>query len=281
MREKKISIIGLPESGKTTFLAALWAYIQSEEDECLLQLDGYTKQYPHLNDIQDRWEMAERVIRTAAQSKKEAVINLKNTLNDDRFNLIIPDLSGEEFETQIANRKASKYYLSICNDADGFLVFISANTKNNDITHHDIGNGLIEGRAEGEVQEWEYKSIPYQVRLIEVLQFIINPPFKYGQRKISLIVSAWDTVRHNSDNPELWVSKEHPMLYQFLSSNVSLFKVRYYGVSAQGGDIDIPEIKERLLENFNSTSRIICQDINTKTNNITLPIMWVMSNESI
>lgn len=280
MSDKKISIIGLPNSGKTTFLAAFWSYIQSDEKECELKLDGYTKQYPHLNELQHKWEMAETVNRTAAQSKQEAIINLINVKNGKKFNLIIPDLSGEEFETQISTRKVSKYYLDICNEALGFLVFVSANKLNDDITHHDLGESIGGLAKNDKINSWEHKSIPYQVRLIEVLQFILNPPFENKKLKISLIISAWDTATHNTENPEEWIRKEFPMLHQFLNSNKRNFDTIFFGISAQGGDISIPETRDTLLSNFKSSERIVCQNSTGKTNNITLPILWIMSNEN-
>lgn len=280
MSDKKISMIGLPDSGKTTFIAAFWSYIQSDELECELKLDGYTKQYPHLNELQKKWEMAERVNRTAVQSQQESVINLINSSDRSKFNLIIPDLSGEEFEAQVSTRKVSKYYLEICNDAHGFLVFVSANKINDDITHHDIGISLKGHTNFEEVIPWDHKSIPYQVRLIEALQLILNPPFQNKEVKISLVVSAWDIVADNISGPEEWVRKEFPMLYQFIISNSEKLHAKFFGISAQGGDISSPEARSALLSKFKSSSRIICQDDVTKTNNITLPILWILSNEN-
>ena len=60
MSERAVVIIGLPESGKTTFLAALWHLITERDVETVLQFHtlraGTTA---HLNEIAARWRDGE------------------------------------------------------------------------------------------------------------------------------------------------------------------------------------------------------------------------------
>ena len=58
-------IIGLPASGKTTFLAALWHVIEADETECRLKLNRYEGDLKYLNAIAQAWRTFNKVPRTS------------------------------------------------------------------------------------------------------------------------------------------------------------------------------------------------------------------------
>ena len=56
------------------------------------------------------------------------------------------------------------------------------------------------------------------------------------------------------------------MLWQYLFSNNYFFYCEFCGISSQGGDVTIPEVKEKLLNYENAIERIIVVDENNKWN---------------
>src|SRR5437660_6881619 len=112
-------IIGLPESGKTTFLAALWNVVTSREVDGslrLVKLDGDRK---HLNKIRKAWLEYRKVGRTVPTT--EEVVSMKLGLpRDDRLvELVFPDMSGESFRQQWVDRKWTKEYDELVSEASG------------------------------------------------------------------------------------------------------------------------------------------------------------------
>lgn len=276
MSEKKVSFIGLPSSGKTTFLAALWYYINSQENECDLTLDGYKKNYQHLNSIQEQWVEGNPVNRTPLDSNQSAILNLKSNSSGEQFILSIPDLSGEEFEQQIANSKLRKEVFESINDSCGLMLFISANKSDRDIYFHEIDNLPYLSTDNAELSSWDYHLIPTQVKLVQLLQSIICFPFTKKYHKLAIMISAWDIALKRGVSPEKWLEQEYPMLHQFLNSNTDVFSSKIYGVSAQGGDLNDSSVKEKLISMFEASERIICADNTSCSNDITQPLAWII-----
>lgn len=279
MKEKNISFIGLPASGKTTFLAALWHLIQSEEIECTLKLDGYIDDYPYLNSIHSQWIDGNPVKRTSLDSEQTVEVTLKTISSDDNFKLLIPDLSGEEFEAQLAKKRIKKNTYDIINRSQGVLLFLSANKTDSDIYLTDMQGIQNSKSLNPGITNWDYHLIPMQVKLVELLQTIISKPFTNSTYKIALIISAWDVVKERSISPTAWVEQECPLLHQFLQSNSDVFSTRIYGVSAQGGDLNDAQQKKVLTSMYEASKRIICcSDLNT-SNDITIPLTWIIQSD--
>ena len=66
--------------------------------------------------------------------------------------------------------------------------------------------------------EWKLEEAPCQVKLVDILQFVnlrknISKPFP-----ISIVISAWDCVQDQGLEPDEWLSKHLPLLWQYLKS---------------------------------------------------------------
>src|SRR5437016_344361 len=88
-------LVGLPDTGKTTFLAALWHVLESGETASALTLRASPSDSTYLNEIRQSWERAEPVRRTPAASIEDIVLQLQ--LADRELDLAVPDLSGENY----------------------------------------------------------------------------------------------------------------------------------------------------------------------------------------
>ena len=60
----QVFLIGLPEAGKTTFLAALYHVVESGEIQSSLRLEQRHGDYRHLNTVRDQWADANPLERT-------------------------------------------------------------------------------------------------------------------------------------------------------------------------------------------------------------------------
>jgi len=274
------TIIGLPSSGKTTFLAALWHLLDAGEVSSKFVLDKLEGDRSHLNTITEAWRKCEEVPRTSMAAETTVSIHVKETISGKTSILNFPDLSGESFELQLSSRLCTPDFIDGLGGSGGILLFITANRSSDGITIADIAPLIPHGELEGQSEDhrdWEPEVVPVQVRLVELLQFLQQLPFQRRIRRISVIVSAWDVIESPDVNPLLWLEQELPLLHQFLSSNPESFLFQVYGVSAQGGDVTSNQKDELVIKT--PSTRISCIGLETTQHDLTSPIAWLMSSE--
>jgi len=277
------SIIGLPRSGKTTFLAALWHLLNAGEVPTKLELDRLVGDHKHLNAIVESWMQCEEVQRTSIAAETSVSIYVHEPATGRKAMLVFPDLSGESFERQLATRSCSASYVELLQGLGGVLLFVTADRPEDGMTILDIGsvtNEAEELRSSGDAndtQEWTPQSVPQQVQIVELLQFLQRSPFEMRKRRVAVIVSAWDVVAESQRSPTQWLEGELPLLYQFLETNIESFEWRVYGVSAQGGDVK-SEQRDELL-NAIPSERITCIGPGSRTHDLTDPIGWLTAED--
>jgi hypothetical protein len=270
------SIVGLPSSGKTTFLAALWHLIDAGEVNTRLVLDRLVGDHTYLNKITEAWRRCEEVPRTSRASETKLTIYVHEPSSELKIALGFPDLSGESFEEQFAARTCSPDYVDGFSGAGGILLFVSADRHTDLMTLADLGPAIAgDERPEEQpvVREWAPSVVPQQVQLVELLQFLQRPPFARRCRRLAVIVSAWDVVLEPKPTPDEWLAREMPLLHQFLMNNPDSFWARVYGVSAQGGDVKGE--KRVALARRTPSERIQCHGRNVDPHDLTAPVLWI------
>ena len=241
-------LMGLPGTGKTSFLAALWYMVNQSEIPCALFLDRYDGDVTYLNLIRTAWLEHKPVPRNPLDSEKLVSMLLKQRASSALVELTFPDLSGESFRLQWAKRQMTSQYDQRLRNANGAILFVHPQTisKPHRIDTADalvaaIGDALgVEGETTTEAasavtKPWDIEKAPTQVQLVELLQFISGREYFQPPFRLAIIVSAWDLVAHLWGSAREWISHELPLLHEFLDSNEDEFQVEVYGVSAQGG----------------------------------------------
>jgi hypothetical protein len=266
-------LIGLPETGKTTFLAALWHVLCSEDIDTALTLSRYHDDHGYLNRIRERWVNAEVQDRTIPSSESKVSMLLTWKDSESELEVCIPDLSGESYESAWSYRKINAERADVIARAEGILLFISPDRVESEVLI-SATTSIIEGLDDNEdadevateVIEWDAHKAPTQIQLVDLLQSVLRlndtRPLSIG-----VVVSAWDRVE---------ISRELPLLHQFLLSNDDTLRVAFFGISAQGGSL--PHDADRLREVDQPTERIqvLCDDGQTNSD-ITTPLRWLMT----
>lgn len=272
---KKCFIMGLPNAGKTTFLAALWYSLNSAYDNNEIKLNIMTDT-KYLADLSKKWVNAEPLDRTKlGYDQPDISIEIVDK-KGDIFELRFPDLSGEVFQNHYNNREMSQSLVDDIQLADGIMVFINIL----DIDSMTLISALPKEYLEtnkGKIQDDEHLTmqIPMQVQIIELLQFI-----EYIRSdksvKIGIMLTAWDVIDKigKKYSPENLIKEEMNMLWQFLEANRDFFDVEYWGVSAQGADLSEDEI---LIDIIEPMERIIVEDnMGNRSHDITFPIYKIV-----
>jgi hypothetical protein len=286
--------IGLPEAGKTTFLAALWHVAEREEVPGALKLERISENAKHLNSIKNDWLSFRPVGRTVAGQEEFTTLWLRDAGNEIG-EVVFPDLSGEIFQGAWKDRHWPAEYEQLVSKAGSLLLFVHPKTLSEPYTivemqrmadaaftadlAEDVGRDLEHADKQGadKVEEWDPDKAPTQVQLVDLLQFASRSIRAVRPLRVAVIISAWDLVR--ADFPgergaHKWLETRTSYLAQYLKSNFEEFDVRVYGVSAQGGDLKVDRV---LLMNVSRASdRILIDGPECRPHDISEPVRWCL-----
>jgi hypothetical protein len=300
--ENKFMFVGLPQSGKSSYIAALWHVVVSGELPESMTVTSLPEYREYLNTLRTCWLSCKKIERNKGEVFNDVFLNIRDNAKGKDAKLIFPDVAGEMFRSQFSTRKITVEYANRVKESDGLIVFISPG----DITKPILisqANKLLQSffpgskdnkagkennsssKASTEIsKEWDYDDAPTQVVLIDLIQMIL--PFYKKKIKIGIVISMWDLIYNLPDpaysrlTPEQWLIKELPMLNQFLKSNKKKFSHQVYGISAQGGSYDEDkDDKTKLYDMTNQSERIKVQVGNQISNDICMPIKWIIDGE--
>ena len=261
-------VVGLHDSGKTTFIAALWHVVISGEIGSALQLHALDGDRTHLNRIREAWLRCDPVPRTSQQAEAHVRMLLMDA--DNRVSEVwFPDMSGESFRDQWVDRHWSAAYDKLVEQADSVLIFVHPERIVEPL-RIAVVNALAGGIADPQSSSsqpvpvtprpWDAKQAATQVQLVELLQLLQWR--KPGQGwAISMIVSAWDLIRGLGQTPHVWCRARLPLLDQFLRANTNSFRVRYCGVSAQGGALPGEAGRLRAIECASERIQVVLDNL--------------------
>ena len=277
--------VGLPGSGKSTFIAALWHLLETKELETNLEINTLPADRTYLNKLRNSWLICKPVERNKFGHNNNIVLNIEQKTSGRNADFIFPDVSGEMFEVQFERRKISEDYATTLQSTSGAILFINPEHLKRPVL---IGDLKFDEEDDGEVlnsdisnlpPQWKHKDdAPTQVILIDLIQMIMSfipPPLK-----LAVVISAWDLIKNAVDleyrqkSPPEWIKLELPLLHQYLKSNDKI-EHTIFGISAQGGKYD-GDISS--LHNMNKQSeRIKVEYEGSTTNDISQPINWIFN----
>lgn len=272
---KKCFIAGLPSAGKTTFLAALWNLINHDPDAKLKLNKIENGQY--LASLSNKWANMEPLERTVP-SGEQADISIKLEMsNRTIFDLQLPDLSGETFQSQYEMREISEEVAKYIEDADAVLFFINVNSIKllGLISEQTFSRSSTP--STNDVNRNPKEDDPIQIQVIELLQFILFIR-KNKMLKIGFMFSAWDLIKSklNDIKPEQFLEERMNMLWQFCQANQDSIEYQTWGISAQGGSFNE---KDLLLDKEYPYERILVEgNDGYKGCDLTLPLYLLMGD---
>jgi hypothetical protein len=281
---KNIVLMGLPATGKTSFLAALWYLVQHSQVASSLRLEKLEGDSKYLNQISNAWAAYEPVPHTRIDSETVVSMLLKDVQTNQTLKLSFPDLSGESFTLQWTMRQFTRGYDAFLRSASGGILFVNPLQYLKPI-RIDQANPLIEEILGGEQKQeplqdrsaplktWNPERTPTQVQLVDLLQFISGRDYFAPPFRLAVVISAWDKPSQLNMSPVEWLAKEFPLFHQFLSSNQKVFDTAIYGLSAQGGDYSQ---RDALMDKTPSDRiEVVGIGINN-SHDLTEPLQWLM-----
>ena len=278
-------MVGLPESGKTTFLAALWYFVRHCTGKNALRVDMLPAEREYLNQISDAWVQGKPQTHTSGTRIIDVTLKLHDPEKGLSSDLFIPDLSGELFIRHWADRQWTASFDHIARSLDGLLLFLHPNFVSPPVTIADVNAAAAAIRDPGakavepsdkSAKEFDSSRVPIQAILVDQLQCFVGAPCFHRPLRVALVLSAWDEVKAEKKTPLSWCEQHAPFLYQFLFANKESLDVRIYGVSAQGGDYKNEEVRKKILLNPSPIDRIEVLAGDGAAEDITGPVRWIL-----
>ncbi len=289
--QTKALMVGLPETGKTTFLAALWHLVCEPDVDTALRLKRMQGDRSYLNQIRSAWLSCDPLERTLVGDEQLVTLCLENRAETE-VEVAIPDMSGETFQQQLNERQWSRSYDALVAEADGVLLFIHPDMIRSghrlDVakrmeealpaTGTPIAGDASDAPPERGV-DWSPELVPTQVQLIELLQFLCDRRERDSVLDVAVVVSAWDVVSSVSeDKPVEMLRKQLPLLWQFLNANPETINHIVVGISAQGGDLH--KDSGRLLGIRRPSKRIQVIGMECGQHDLTAPLSWMLDRRT-
>lgn len=282
---RPVSIIGFPGSGKTTFLAALWHLVQSDELATKLKFAGLKEgNFEHLNEIAARWRSALEQDRTQVAGMRKVTMDM-TAADGGAVRLTFPDVPGEDFQRMWESREVGFDLAEVLEDG-AVMLLINGNKIEAPNWVYDevelcrkIGIPVTAGAP----VPWHPCFAPTQVQLVELLQSLRKSPLDAGPRRLAIMISVWDKAVGEQRAPEPFLKEKLALLHQYLSSGRDGWVWRVYGLSAQGGEYDSTdqdaELKaeaEQLREQDVPSERIRLVHGEVETHDLTEPLEWLI-----
>ena len=280
----QILLAGLPASGKSTFIAALW-YVVKNPDSCpgCLALDVLGGDKEYLNALTAHWLCCSDLHRTNPERAADDLLEL-STPSGDRFGLSLPDHRGENFMKVWTDRNWQEEFTVAARAASGLLLFVRGDDIIQPISIRAVGgNGTPEdedvGEEEVEAKPFDPREVPTQVVLVDMLQLAVR--VRLGRPlRTAVMVTARDALNPvERDLPVAdFVGRELPLLSQYLAANPVDHPAKMWSISAQGGDYE--RDGKELAEKGEPASRIeVVEEDAQCSHDITNPIKWLLATE--
>jgi hypothetical protein len=283
--ERSVVIVGMPESGKTTFLGALWHLVTERDIDTVLRLQNLLSgDVAHLNAIAARWRDARMQERTAVGGNKLVSMNLTD-VGGAGARVTFPDIAGEAYRRMWEERACDPDVAQVLRGG-GVMFFIHADAIRQPqwvVDEVELSRQLGLTIPAGDEVAWHPRLAPTQVQVVGILQLLREPPLDVGPRRLAIMLSAWDKVSEEGLEPTAYLETKLPLLAQYLRRGADAWDWRVYGLSAQGGEYDSTEesapqsVEAEALRNLDHPSkriRIVIRQ--TETHDLTEPLAWLM-----
>lgn len=230
----KCMIAGLPGSGKSTYIGALWYCLMHPEKiegiKMVADKMNLADDLTVLNRLSDAYKYVKLIDRNYSDQNETVQINLKVADSDTRLQVEIPDFLGENFRN-LVELKESELVSEWLKDTDTLVYFMNEVTPPEFEDDHGPEDDDSPMPAK-EVPQFSIKTISAVAMNIMVLKCLLS---KKSFKKVVIVLSWWDQKTNNGttkNNPQEYLKDNSPALFNFIQHHIPNFEI--IGLRAQG-----------------------------------------------
>lgn len=240
MSEIKFLIAGLPESGKTTFIGALWTLVRKANSKLPVSLKAVKSDLPeqldYLKKISQSWLKVEDIDRTSEDFPEDIVLKLVSQDSKSELILHFPDFKGESFRSIIAKTQPRQLD-DWCKKSDMLLYFMSDLSTGifyDDFEDYQNDTQENKDKFKGGEQIEPRQMTPAAQNML-ILRYLKE---HYLFKKVIICLTQWDKfVKYDSKevkrkSPEEVLKQHAPVLYNFITFHYP--HALFCGISSQG-----------------------------------------------
>jgi hypothetical protein len=279
VNETNLLFAGMPHTGKSTYLALLNLAITSAQ-RCSLRIGNFKDDREYINRLATNLFACEEMERTEVGQSRGLSLSVLD--HDGNASLLaIPDLSGETWLELLSERTWRASLQQQVEASTGLCLFVHAVDFEFATTIAEADRAAIAlgedvpGDEDGDPEHHDEAARSGQVDIVDLLQ-IVSGQFAHDSRRVSLVISAFDTVT-GGRSPRDWVQHAAPLLHQFLTTNAHGPLVAVFGLSAQGGRFDDLASAAELRKTA-PLSRAYLLNADGQPTDLDAPIQWAMSD---
>jgi len=279
----RLVLLGLPRTGKSTFLGALWALIQSPVETAVSEASfGGDRSY--VQKLADQVARGVELDRTALDAEEELAVAVEFA-QGGIAELVIPDTSGESLRVLAERRVWYPPLLAACKDATAILLFVHPERLRMPqrivVGAGAAPGGEVEAQADGvdlhPPDGAAFQANEHACTAAELIDVFENLAELWNDRRpirVGVVVSAWDRIGGDPrPTPYQWVAARLPAVLATLESNRDVADVALFGVSAQGGAL---EARDELLARGEICDRVFAEDSSGRRISLVEPVRWAI-----
>lgn len=262
-----ILLIGKPHSGKTTFIAQLYARVDSNNS--LLKLYKPVENLTPIIEAIRAIANGEEV--NATPTDKGSFIRLPLQHGEERIDLDCPDYGGEQVNLIIENRNVDSKWEESIKQSMNWILFVKPTDLS---TSYDLSNKTIKPEIleNGDGVSEEYL-MSDQSSFIELLQILLHTKgqdshFRNSTSKLTVVITCWDELNSNA-TPKEELRKCLPLLLNFIEANWIEGRINILGLSSLGFTLKEKKNQQKYQEAGSENFGYIIKSDGKKTNDIT------------
>lgn len=267
-------IIGLPKSGKTTFLAQLYNRIINKSCRIIL-----SKTPDNIKSIQNACERLAQGKPTEPTAASESVkLKIPVELDGKTFNLICPDYGGEQVSNVTEFMEYDDNWQKLTKENDRWILFI----RPGELYHHydlslkgytDIDDNRDTSKPENQLS--------HQYLFIELLQSLlyardVGVKSKIDTPKLLIVLTCWDELETTKKPIEILIEKL-PLFNHFIETIWKSDSIRVIGLSSQGFPLDTQEAQDKYLDDLPESFGYLVDENDTHEKDLTKLIEIALS----
>ena len=287
MASRSLVLVGAPDSGKTNYLARLWAAVK--EGEGLVRANELPQDISYVDHALEYLLRGQFALRTEVGDERDNrsfSVLVERKRSCETVELVVPDVSGELWREAVESYELPSDWMRKLEQSVGALLFVRIQsdqivTPLDWVTSRELLNS--------DVHKDERKAIPTAVQLCELIRFLevaLGRSHTGKRSRVAVLITAWDRLHSDEAKagPKAFLEKEFPLFAGRIANSRHL-ETNVFGVSIVGGDFDAdPDFKQEFLREGCLADRgyVVMEHDGKigKSNDTTTPVDWVLSSEA-